>query len=45
MPLPGSVAASHGQPPAGFHLAYSPGFRDGTLGAPPSFPRASQARG
>ena len=27
----------------GFHLAYSPGFRDGILGGQPLFPRAAQA--
>ncbi|HEV2934496.1 MAG TPA: AarF/UbiB family protein [Streptosporangiaceae bacterium] len=30
-------------PTRGFHLAYSSGFRDGTLGAQPLFPRADQA--
>jgi len=30
-------------PTRGVHLAYSPGFRDGTLGAQPLFPRADQA--
>jgi predicted unusual protein kinase regulating ubiquinone biosynthesis (AarF/ABC1/UbiB family) len=30
-------------PTRGFHLAYSPGFRDGALGAPRLFPRADQA--
>jgi predicted unusual protein kinase regulating ubiquinone biosynthesis (AarF/ABC1/UbiB family) len=29
-------------PTRGFHLAYSPGFRDGTLGAQPLFPHADQ---
>jgi predicted unusual protein kinase regulating ubiquinone biosynthesis (AarF/ABC1/UbiB family) len=30
-------------PTRGFHLAYSPGFRDGVLGAQQLFPRASRA--
>jgi ABC1 atypical kinase-like domain len=30
-------------PTRGFHLAYSPGFRDGILGVQPLFPRADQA--
>jgi hypothetical protein len=30
-------------PTRGFHLTYSPGFRDGTLGAQRLFPRADQA--
>ena len=30
-------------PTRGFHLAYSPGFRDGTLGAQRLFPRSGQA--
>jgi hypothetical protein len=30
-------------PTRGFHLAYSPGFRDATLGAQRLFPRADQA--
>jgi predicted unusual protein kinase regulating ubiquinone biosynthesis (AarF/ABC1/UbiB family) len=30
-------------PTRGFHLVYSPGFRDGTLGAQRLFPRADQA--
>ena len=30
-------------PTRGFHLAYSPGFRDGALGAQPLSPRAGQA--
>ncbi len=30
-------------PTRGFHLAYSPGFRDGALGASRLFPRADQA--
>jgi predicted unusual protein kinase regulating ubiquinone biosynthesis (AarF/ABC1/UbiB family) len=31
-------------PTRGFHLAYSPGFRDGVLGAQRLFPRAAQAK-
>ena len=30
-------------PTRGFHLAYSPGFRDGILGGQPLLPRAAQA--
>ena len=30
-------------PTRGFHLAYSPGFRDGILGVQPLFPRADHA--
>jgi hypothetical protein len=30
-------------PTRGFHLAYSPGFRDGVLGAQRLIPRAAQA--
>ena len=30
-------------PTRGFHLAYSPGFRDGILGVQPLFPRTDQA--
>jgi hypothetical protein len=29
-------------PTRGFHLAYSPGFRDGVLGSQPRFPRSGQ---
>jgi hypothetical protein len=45
--VPGGIPAPFGQlgatvPTRGFHLAYSPGFRDGVLGAQRLFPRADQ---